>query len=144
MALNFEKEKLVEELKKRKPRKVLVQLAEGIKRDANEIAGWIEDLGIECIFSGESCWGACSVAVQEAQALGVDLLIHFGHAQFIEVDFPILYIEVQEKIVGKQHSDCYIESYKFEKSIKPSLPGFWIIFLRINYDIVFDFRHAWC
>lgn len=96
MTLNFEKEKLVSELQARKPKKVLVQLAEGIKRDASEISTWIEELGIECIFSGESCWGACSVAVQEAQALGVDLLVHFGHAQFIEVDFPILYMEVQD------------------------------------------------
>src|SRR3989344_3169446 len=96
MVLDFEKEKLIAELKERKPKKVLVQLAEGIKRDASEISNWIEGLGIECIFSGESCWGACSVAVQEAQALGVDLLVHFGHAQFIEVDFPILYMEVQD------------------------------------------------
>ena len=96
MTLDFEKDKLIAELKERKPKKVLVQLAEGIKRDAHEIAGWIEGLGIECIFSGESCWGACSVAVQEAEALGVDLLVHFGHAQFIEVNFPILYMEVQD------------------------------------------------
>lgn len=96
MTLDFEKELLISELKKRAPKKVLVQLAEGIKRDASEISNWIESLGIECIFSGETCWGACSVAVQEAQALGVDLLVHFGHAQFIEVDFPILYMEVQD------------------------------------------------
>ena len=96
MTLDFEKEKLISELNERKPKKVLVQLAEGIKRDASEISNWIESLGIECIFSGETCWGACSVAVQEAQALGVDLLVHFGHAQFIEVDFPILYMEVQD------------------------------------------------
>ncbi|KKK88188.1 hypothetical protein LCGC14_2745700, partial [marine sediment metagenome] len=91
MTLNFEKEKLISELKERKPKKVLVQLAEGIKQNAPEISETIEALDIECIFSGETCWGACSVAVQEAQALGVDLLVHFGHAQFIEVDFPILY-----------------------------------------------------
>jgi len=96
MTLEFEKEKLISELTERKPKKVLVQLAEGIKRDASEISNWIESLGIECIFSGETCWGACSVAVQEAQALGVDLLVHFGHAEFIKVDFPILYMEVQD------------------------------------------------
>ena len=96
MTLDFEKDKLIEELKKRKPKRVLVQLAEGIKRDASEISSWIESLGIECIFSGETCWGACSVAVQEAQALGVDLLIHFGHAEFIKVDFPVLYMEVRD------------------------------------------------
>ena len=115
MTLNFEKEKLIAELKERKPKKVLVQLAEGIKQDASEISDWIESLGIECIFSGETCWGACSVAVQEAQALGVDLLVHFGHAQFIEVDFPILYMEVQDILDLKpilNKSLPALESYK--------------------------------
>ena len=64
MTLNFEKEKLIAELKKAKPKKVLVQLAEGIKKNAPEISEWIESLGIECVFSGETCWGACSVAIQ--------------------------------------------------------------------------------
>ncbi len=98
MTLDFEKEFLIEELKKRSPKRVLVQLAEGIKKNSPEISEWIEDLGIECIFSGESCWGACSVAVQEAEALGADLLVHFGHAQFIPTDFPILYVEVKDHL----------------------------------------------
>ena len=98
MTLNFEKEKLIAELKKAKPKpkKVLVQLAEGIKKNAPEISEWIESLGIECIFSGEPCWGGCSVAVQEAKALGVDLIVHFGHAEFIKMDFPVIYMEVQD------------------------------------------------
>ncbi len=98
MVLNFEKEDLIKELKKKKPKKVLVQLAEGIKQNSHELAKIFEDLGIEVIFSGETCWGACSVAVQEAQALGVDLIVHFGHAQFIPVKFPVLYVEVRDEL----------------------------------------------
>ncbi len=98
MTLNFEKDKLIEELKKRNPKKVLVQLAEGIKKDAPEISKWIEELGIDVIFSGETCWGACSVAVQEAEALGVDLIVHFGHAEFIKIDFPVIYMEVRDEL----------------------------------------------
>lgn len=98
MTLNFEKEKLIEELKKRNPKKVLVQLAEGIKQNAPEISKWIEDLGIEVIFSGETCWGGCSVAIQEAEAFGVDLIVHFGHAEFIKMDFPVLYVEVIDEL----------------------------------------------
>lgn len=94
--LDFEKERLIRELKKRKPKRVLVQLAEGIKKHAPEIASWIENLGIECIFSGETCWGACSIAVQEAMALQADLIVHFGHVEFISSKFPILYIEVKD------------------------------------------------
>ena len=96
MTLDFEKEKLLKELKKRKPKRILVQLAEGIKKHAPEISSWIEPLGIEVIFSGETCWGACSIAVQEAEALGCDLIVHFGHAEFIQSKFPILYMEVKD------------------------------------------------
>ena len=96
MALDFEKDKLIEELKKRKPKKVLVQLAEGIKQNALEISELIEGLGIEVIFSGETCWGGCAIAVDEAQAVGADLIVHFGHAEFIRTDFPVLYMEVRD------------------------------------------------
>ncbi len=100
MTLNFEKEKLVRELKKRKPKKVLVQLAEGIKQNAVELSKIMKEAlpDLEIIFSGETCWGACSVSVQEAEYFGVDLIVHFGHARFIDIDFPILYMEVQDEL----------------------------------------------
>ena len=98
MTLNFEIPLLIKELKQRKPKKVLVQLPEGIKQNVSEIADEIEKLGIEVIFSGETAWGGCAIALQEAQALGVDLIVHFGHAKFIDVDFPVLYIEVKDEL----------------------------------------------
>src|SRR3989344_5489555 len=98
MALNFEIPKLVRELKKRKPKKVLVQLAEGIKQNASEVSRVFENLKIEAIFSGESEWGACSIAIQEAEALKCDLIVHFGHAKFINVKFPIVYVEVKDEL----------------------------------------------
>ncbi len=98
MTLNFELDKLISELKKRKPSKVLVQLPEGIKQNATEISDVIEKLGIKVIFSGETSWGGCSIALQEAEALGVDLIVHFGHAKFINVKFPVLYIEVKDEL----------------------------------------------
>jgi len=98
MALDFEKEKLIEKLKKRKPKKVLVQLAEGIKQNAGEIRSWIEELGIEVIFSGETCWGGCDIAVDEARAVKADLIVQFGHAEFIKTDFPVVYIEIKDML----------------------------------------------
>ncbi|MBM3228727.1 diphthamide biosynthesis enzyme Dph2 [Candidatus Pacearchaeota archaeon] len=96
MVFDFEKEKLIAELKKRKPKKVLVQLPEGIKKEASKISKLIEALGIEVIFSGQTCWGACSLAYFEAKALGVDLIVHFGHAEFLRTDIPVLYIEIKD------------------------------------------------
>ncbi len=98
MTLNFETEKLVRELKEIKPVKVLVQLPEGVKQNASEIAKVIEDLGIEVIFSGETAWGGCAIAVQEAEAIEADLIVHFGHAKFVDSYFPILYIEVKDEL----------------------------------------------
>ena len=98
MVLNFEKEKLISELKQRTPKRVLVQLPEGIKTQAPELQKDIEDLGIEVIFSGETAWGGCCIALQEAKDAGCDLIVHFGHAPFINVDFPVLYIEVRDEL----------------------------------------------
>lgn len=98
MTLNFELDYLVRELKKIKPSKVLVQLPEGVKQNAAEIGKIIEGLGIEVIFSGETAWGGCAIAVQEAEALEVDLIVHFGHAKFVDSYFPILYIEVKDEL----------------------------------------------
>ena len=68
MALNFEIPTLVKQLKKIKPKRVLVQLAEGIKQNATEISQPIGELGIEVIFSGETAWGGCALALEEAKS----------------------------------------------------------------------------
>jgi 2-(3-amino-3-carboxypropyl)histidine synthase len=98
MVLNFEEEFFLNELKRIKPKKILVQLPEGIKTKANEMQEKIENLGIEVIFSGETAWGGCSLALEEAKKFNVDLILHFGHAPFIQVDFPVLYVEVKDEL----------------------------------------------
>ena len=98
MTFNFETDYLIEKLKELKPKKVLVQLPEGVKQNAFDILKIFEELGIEVVFSGETCWGACSIGVEEALAVKADLIVHFGHAEFIKVDFPVLYIEVRDEL----------------------------------------------
>jgi len=98
MTLNFETDYLIEKLKEIKPKKVLVQLPEGVKQNAFDISKIFEELEIEAVFSGETCWGACSVGLEEALAVKADLIVHFGHAEFIKVDFPVLYVEVRDEL----------------------------------------------
>jgi 2-(3-amino-3-carboxypropyl)histidine synthase len=98
MTLNFELDKLKSKLLARAPKKVLVQLPEGVKQNAFEVKKVIEDLDIEVIFSGETVWGGCALAVREAREVGADLIVHFGHAEFIEVDFPVLYMEIKDEL----------------------------------------------
>lgn len=98
MTLNFQKELLIKELKKKKPKKVLVQLPEGVKQNAAEIAELFHEQGIEAIFSGETAWGGCAIAVGEAKDIDADLIVHFGHAKFIDVDFPVIYIPILDEL----------------------------------------------
>lgn len=117
MAFNFEHEKLVRELKKRKPKKVLVQLPEGIKKHGFEIEKLISDLGIKVVFSGQTCWGGCCVSIEEAENVKADLIVHFGHAKFINVKFPVLYIEVKDELNLKPLLKKSLKSLKNFKSI---------------------------
>jgi len=117
MVLNFETEKLMQELKERKPKRVLIQLPEGIKQNAFDILKDIDSLGIEVIFSGETCWGGCAVSVDEAKNVGADLIIHFGHSEFIKVDFPVLYVEVKDELDLTPFLEKSVEGLKDFKTI---------------------------
>ena len=117
MTLNFELDKLKKELSKLKPKRVLVQLPEGIKQNAFEIQELIQSLNIECIFSGETCWGGCSISPEEAKTVNADLIVHFGHAKFIESNFPILYMEVKDELDLKSILQKSLEKIKNYKTI---------------------------
>lgn len=98
MTFNFQNEELIKELKKIKPKKVLIQLPEGIKQNAPEILKIFQDLNIEVAFSGETCWGGCSLALEEAKAVGANLIVHFGHSEFMKVNFPVIYIPIKDEL----------------------------------------------
>ncbi|MBW6442161.1 diphthamide biosynthesis enzyme Dph2 [Patescibacteria group bacterium] len=117
MVLDFEKEKLIRELKLKKPKKILIQLPEGIKKNALEISKIVEGLGIRCIISGETAWGGCSIAIQEAKALGVDLIVHFGHAEFIKTNFPTVYIKMKDILDLKPLLERSLKELKKYKKI---------------------------
>lgn len=98
MAFNFETEKLRKHLEKIKPKRVLVQLPEGVKQNSFELLEFFEKLKIESIFSGETCWGGCAVAVEEAKSVKADLIVHFGHSEFMKVNFPVIYIPIKDEL----------------------------------------------
>jgi 2-(3-amino-3-carboxypropyl)histidine synthase len=111
MVLNFQKQNLVTELRKLKPKRVLVQLPEGIKQNAFEIKELIEKMKIEVVFSGETCWGACSLAIDEAKKSKCDAIIHFGHSEFFKQSkINVIYIEV-------------IDQLNLEPILKKSIPA---------------------
>ncbi len=93
----LELERVTAEITKRGARRVLLQLPDGMRPFAFEIAEHIrKETPSEVIISGDSCYGACDIASRQALELNVDLLIHYGHACFVQSPgVPVLYIEAR-------------------------------------------------
>ena len=92
----FDENNLIKEIKERKSKKILLQLPEGLKKEAFKLAKFIESNSeAEVIIAGEPCWGACDIALDEARNLKADLIVLYGHAPFMKIDFPILYVEAR-------------------------------------------------
>ncbi|MFH1591061.1 MAG: diphthamide synthesis protein [archaeon] len=69
----------VDEIKSTGAKKVLIQLPDGLKPAAEEIQAAIEkETDAEVLLWLGSCYGSCDVPV-ETKALGVDLLLAWGH-----------------------------------------------------------------
>ena len=80
-------ENLVNEVVKKKPAKVMLQLPAGLKMKTVQIVEELKKKGIETIVANNPCYGACDLADSEAKQMGCDLLVHVGHNKFY-VDFP--------------------------------------------------------
>ncbi|MEW6063367.1 MAG: diphthamide biosynthesis enzyme Dph2 [Nanoarchaeota archaeon] len=96
---DFEGKRIIDEITRNSHKKVLLQLPEGLKKEATRLSNLIKTkTKAEVIVSGSSCWGSCDLAIEEAKSLNCDLIVHFGHAPFIKANFPILYIELKSNI----------------------------------------------
>ncbi len=62
--------------------RVLLQFPEGLKAKALEIAKRLEKEGNEVFLSASPCYGACDIALAEAEAVHAEKIIHYGHAPF--------------------------------------------------------------
>jgi len=103
MSYDFEENRLKNEIIKRTPKIVLLQLPEGLKPQAPFLTKIVEETGALTIVSADPCYGACDLAVAEAKLLGVDLIVHFGHTCMIQnSEVPTIYLESPIKIELKE------------------------------------------
>jgi 2-(3-amino-3-carboxypropyl)histidine synthase len=99
LGFNFEEEKIKQEIAKRRAKRVLLQLPEGLKPQGPRLAEVVSAAGALPIISADPCYGACDLAISEAEALGADLIVHFGHAQFVQPGaIPTLYVEARAEV----------------------------------------------
>lgn len=79
MEHDLELERAVSEIKKQKAKAVCIQLPEGLKQKATEIADRLKkETGAKILIWAGTCYGACDVP----DLKGVDLLIQWGHAEW--------------------------------------------------------------
>jgi 2-(3-amino-3-carboxypropyl)histidine synthase len=96
---DFEETRLTQEITKLGAKRVLLQLPEGLKPDGPRLAKAVENAGALAIISADPCYGACDIASDEAESLGVDLIVHFGHARFLAHErIPTIYVEARSTV----------------------------------------------
>jgi len=96
---DFEEERMKQEILRLEAKRVLLQLPEGLKPDALRLAKIVEKTGALAIVSADPCYGACDLATAEAESLGVDLIVHFGHARLVRYErVPTIYIEARATV----------------------------------------------
>jgi 2-(3-amino-3-carboxypropyl)histidine synthase len=99
LPFDLEEKRLANEIRKRKVKRVLIQLPEGLKPYAPRLAVVVENAGAQALISADPCYGACDLAISGAQALSADLIVHYGHSKMIEhATMPVVYFEAKAKI----------------------------------------------
>jgi 2-(3-amino-3-carboxypropyl)histidine synthase len=75
-------DKIIDGIKEKQYNKVMIQVPDGFKRHALEMADFIsKNSGAEVYIWGGSTYGACDVPIGLEKA-GIKMLIQFGHAMF--------------------------------------------------------------
>jgi len=96
---DFEEERVKQEILRLGAKRVLIQLPEGLKTEAPRLARTIERFGVQPIISADPCYGACDLATTEAESLGVDLIVHYGHSKLVKYErVPTIYVEARATV----------------------------------------------
>ncbi len=96
---DFEEETIKQEIGRLCAKRVLLQMPQGLKPQVTKIAEIVEAAGALPIISSDPCYGACDIADSEAEGLGVDLIVHFGHAKMVnQTCVPSIYVECRATV----------------------------------------------
>lgn len=94
-------EEMVEAVRRRGANIVALQLPEGLKRRALELAEAIEGAtGASVVVSADPCYGACDLVEDQLLPLGVDLVVHLGHTDMGDTPtgIPTLFMETPSRL----------------------------------------------
>jgi 2-(3-amino-3-carboxypropyl)histidine synthase len=93
---DFEEERVKQEVLRIGAKRVLLQLPEGLKPEGPRLARVVEKTGAVPIVSADPCYGACDLATEGAESLGVDLIVHYGHSKLLKHErVSTIYVEAR-------------------------------------------------
>jgi len=96
---DFEEERIKQEIAKLGAKRVMLQMPEGLKPEGPHLAKIIQKTGALPIISADPCYGACDLATAEAESLGIDLIVHFGHSKLVKHEqIPTVYVEARATV----------------------------------------------
>jgi len=88
-------------IKRKNYKKILIQVPEGLKMHAPQMADSLSQAKCDVFISAAPCYGACDIADAEAKELKADALFHFGHAKILQTprgSIPLHYVDVEINI----------------------------------------------
>src|SRR6059036_4080543 len=93
---DLDDDRLLAEITGRGARRILIQLPDGLKNEGTRLAGLIRGkTGVDVFVSAVPAWGACDLSLDAAARLKADLLVHYGHNEFLRDSsngVPVVYI----------------------------------------------------
>jgi len=107
---------IMNKLESHRPKKIYIQVPEGLKTKVLDIASAIEERGIDVIIGCDPTYGACDLRDKEAKALGCDLLLHIGHTGFgIKACLPVIYEDYEIEIDPLPLLEKHIKNIPFKR-----------------------------
>jgi 2-(3-amino-3-carboxypropyl)histidine synthase len=98
---DLDEDKLLAEITGRGARRILIQLPDGLKNEGTRLAGLVRrKTGADVFVSAVPAWGACDLSLDAATRLKADLLVHYGHNEFLRDSsngVPVVYIPSRSK-----------------------------------------------
>jgi len=94
ISFDLEENRLIEEVKKQKAKRVLIQLPNGLKSKGAYLSKLIEEqTGATVFISSKPCYGGCDLPICVAKAVKADLVVHYGHAPFTtQNEISVIYL----------------------------------------------------
>lgn len=110
---DLELDLVTSEIMEQGAQKILLQLPDGMRPFAFQLVEAIERAtDATVLLSGDSCYGACDIALNQARELGVDLIVHYGHTEMVKVsEVPVIYV----------HARIDIDVDRLVKAVLPAL-----------------------